>query len=302
MYFDLQVNGYAGVDFNSPDVATEALGVACGRLAADGVKGILATVITAELPAMRRCLRRLCEARSADPVVRAMIVGFHIEGPFINGSPGYVGAHPPSAVRPADIDSMQRLLDSAEGLTRVVTIAPECDPGFEVTRMLVRAGVTVSAGHCDPDEPTLRASIDSGVSMFTHLGNGCPLQLHRHDNIIQRVLALADRLWVGFIADGVHVPFAALGNYLRAVGTDRAFVVSDAIAAAGEGPGRFCLGDQNVVVDENFATWSSDRRHLVGSACTLPTVERRLRQDLSLGDDAVQRLLYTNPRAAIRFP
>ena len=69
--------------------------------------------------------------------------------------------------------------------------------------------------------------------MFTHLGNGCPMQLHRHDNIIQRVLSLSDRLWISFIGDGAHVDFPALGNYLKCTGLDRAVIVTDAISAAG---------------------------------------------------------------------
>ena len=78
----------------------------------------------------------------------------------------------------------------------------------------------------------LKAAIDAGLSMYTHLGNGCPLNLHRHDNIVQRVLSVSDDLAIGFIADGIHVPFVALGNYLKVTGLRRAFVVTDAISAA----------------------------------------------------------------------
>ena len=63
----------------------------------------------------------------------------------------------------------------------------------------------------------LRAGADAGLKMFTHLGNGCPMNVHRHDNIVQRGLAMAERLWIGFIADGVHVPFFALRNYLTVI-------------------------------------------------------------------------------------
>ena len=111
--------------------------------------------------------------------------------------------------------------------------------------MLAGAGVVVSAGHCDPSLDQLRAAIDAGLSMFTHLGNGCPMQLHRHDNVIQRALLACRRPplpWVSFIADGAHVPFFALRNYLKVVGFDRAIVVTDAIAPAGLGPGRYTLG------------------------------------------------------------
>ena len=155
------------------------------------------------------------------------------------------------------------------------------------------------AGHCDPNLDQLKAAIDAGLTMFTHLGNGCPLQLHRHDNIIQRALSLSSQLWIGFIADGVHVPFVALGNYLRAAGYDRCFVVTDAISAAGLGPGEFQLGDQTVVVDDQLATWSPDRSHLMGSAGTMPRSAENLRRALGLDESRVEQLTSRNPRWAI---
>ena len=81
---------------------------------------------------------------------------------------------------------MRRLLDAADGETRLVTLAPECDPGEKTTKFLAAQGILVSAGHCDPSIEQLRAAIDAGLSMFTHLGNGCPRLLDRHDNIMQR--------------------------------------------------------------------------------------------------------------------
>ena len=114
--------------------------------------------------------------------------------------------------------------------------------------MLANQNITVSAGHCNPNLDQLRAAIDAGLRMFTHLGNGCPQQLPRHDNIIQRVLSQADKLWICFIADGVHVPFFALRNYLKCADINRCVIVSDAMAAAGLGPGQYKLSRWEVTV------------------------------------------------------
>lgn len=297
--FDLQVNGYAGVDFNGDDLSAEGLHRACERLRADGVAQALATVITDQAEAMARRLARLAELRSADPLVAQTIAGLHVEGPFISAVPGYVGAHPAAAACDASPESAERLLDAGQGLVRLVTLAPERDAGGAVTRLLVDRGVVVSAGHCDPTLEELRAAIDAGLSMFTHLGNGCPLLMHRHDNIIQRVLSLADRLWVMFIADGVHVPLAALKNYLRLVGPERAIIVSDAIAAAGMGPGRYQLAGREVLVDDRLATWAADRSHLIGSACPLGRAVANLTGELGFSAAAVDHMVSANPRAAV---
>jgi len=295
----LQVNGYYGVDFNSDQLSDEALNKACQRLEADGVAGILATIITDEVQRMATRLARFATLRATDSLVQRIVCGFHIEGPFILSESGYVGTHPRSAVCPANVTDMQRLLDAAEGLTRIVTLAPECDAGMAVTRMLADQNICVAAGHCNPTLNEIDAAIDAGLSMFTHLGNGCPLELSRHDNIIQRILSRAERLWISFIADGVHIPWPALGNYLKIAGRDRAIVVTDAISAAGLGPGEYELGDQKVIVDEQGATWSADRSHLAGSSATMPHVEERLRRELGLSEDEISQILVYNPRCAI---
>lgn len=298
-YFDLQVNGYAGVDFNQDGLTAEDLHRACARLEADGIGGFLATIITERLDLMCRRLATIVELRDQDPLAGRLIAGLHIEGPFLNETDGYRGAHPRDAILPAGVDSMSRLLDAAGGLARVVTLAPERDPELKVTRMLAAAGIVVSGGHCDPTIDQLRAAVDAGLSMFTHVGNGCPMQVHRHDNIVQRVLSLAPDLWLCFIADGAHVPFVALGNYLRLAGHDRAIVVSDGVAASGLGPGRYTLGRWEVEIGEDMIAWAPDRSHFVGSAITMKESARNLRESLRLPESAVRGLTFDNPRKAI---
>jgi N-acetylglucosamine-6-phosphate deacetylase len=295
-YVDLQVNGYAEVDFNGDELHAEAVAQACDRLRSDGVTGILATVITSDVESMCHRLSNIARVRQQSRTIADMIWGVHIEGPFLNEEAGYIGAHPVACARPAEIDAMKRLLEAAAGLARIVTLAPERDAGLEVTKMLLKQGVLVSAGHCNPTLDQLRAALDAGLSLFTHLGNACPMLLPRHDNIVQRVLSLSDRLSIGFIADGVHVPVVALKNYLKCCGTDRAFVVTDAICGAGMGPGEYQLGDRRVVIDENLATWSADRSHLMGSAGTMPRSHRLLRDEMGLKETQIDQLLDENPR------
>jgi N-acetylglucosamine-6-phosphate deacetylase len=297
--FDLQVNGYAGVDFNKDDLTAEELHKACETLRADGTGGFLATIITEDIDKMALRLANLARHRERDALAVEMIPGFHIEGPFLNETAGYKGAHPADAMRPAEPDDMKRLLDAAGGLTRIVTLAPERDPGLRTTRMLADAGVTVSAGHCDPSLEMLRRAVDEGLSMFTHLGNGCPMQMHRHDNVIQRVLSMADRLWVCFIADGAHVPFFALRNYLKVVGFDRAIVVSDAVAPAGLGPGRYTLGRWDLVIGDDLVARAPDGSHLVGSAVNMRRQAENLAKHVGLDAAQVARLTSENPRRAV---
>jgi N-acetylglucosamine-6-phosphate deacetylase len=137
------------------------------------------------------------------------------------------------------------------------------------------------------------------LTMFTHLGNGCPMQMHRHDNVIQRALSLSDRLWVMFIADGVHVPFFALKNYLNVVGVERAIVVTDAIAPAGLGPGRYTLARWDLVIGEDMVARAPDGSHFVGSGITMKQTIENLVAGVGLKREDAMRLVSENPRKAV---
>ena len=196
---------------------------------------------------------------------------------------GYRGAHPRDAVRPADVDAMKRLLDAAGGLAQHRHArAGERSEAWPTTRYLADQGIRVSAGHTNASLDELKAAIDAGLSMFTHLGNGCPMQMHRHDNIIQRALSLSDQLYPMFIADGAHVAFPALGNYLRTRG-DRSLHRRDRRRRARRrGPGRFRLGRWDLVVGEDLVARAPDGSHLVGSAVAMPRAVQNLIEHVGL--------------------
>lgn len=296
---DLQVNGYAGTDFNRDDLTAEALHHACVCLREDGCDSILATFITDHVETLVRRMSTLVRLREQDALAKSVIAGIHIEGPFINPEKGYVGAHPPQCVKPANLEDTKRLLDAAAGLTKIITLAPENDERYQVTEFLANSGITVSAGHCNPSLDVLRAATDHGLKMFTHVGNGCQMLMHRHDNIIQRALSLRDKLWLCFIPDGVHIDFFALANYLRAAGLEKTIFVTDAISAARLGPGDYTLAGWDIKIGEDLVARSPDGSHFVGSTVTVPRILRNGQEQLGLSQTDLQLLLDTNPRKAV---
>jgi N-acetylglucosamine-6-phosphate deacetylase len=135
--------------------------------------------------------------------------------------------------------------------------------------------------------------------MYTHLGNGCPAIMQRHDNIIQRVLSLQDKLWLCFIADGVHIPMFALKNYMDIAGVDRCIITTDAIAPAGLGPGTYTLSRWTLQIGQDLAARSEDGSHLVGSAIDMPRVTKNLQEKLGMSLEAIEKLICNNPRKAV---
>lgn len=300
---DLQINGWNGVEFNSDQLTAEELARVCEELAQRGVTQFLATLITDDFPKLVGRLQTLANLIDSVSIASRMIPGIHLEGPFLNPAPGYIGAHRAAAAVPATPELAAQLCAAASGKLRLVTLAPEQDAGLRTTRWLAERGIRVAAGHCNPDLQTLEAAIDAGLTLFTHLGNACPAILPRHDNIIQRVLSLSDRLFVTFIADGQHIPLYALQNYLRLVGPDRAILISDVTAAGGRGPGPFTLNGRKVQIDQQGVARLADQPELLaGSTVLLDTALDRLQAECRLSIDLLQRLTWTNPRRALDLP
>ena len=296
-FVDLQVNGGFGLDFNGELWSEESLDEFCRKMRAIGVAQFLPTLITDDLTVMSERLACLCRTRATSDLAKSMIPGFHLEGPFLSKEAGYVGAHPAAHIVPATIERMQRLLEAGEGLVRLVTLAPEQDANGMVTRYLTKQQVRVSAGHTDASLDQLKASIQYGVSAFTHLGNATPSMMARHDNIIQRVLYLRGQLRIMLIADGHHLPPFVLRNLLDWIGVENAIVVSDAIGAAGMPPGEYHLCGQDVRVGGDGSCRSLVGSNFVGSASTLERMHQVLRDQLHLPDTSIDRLLRLNAMA-----
>ena len=243
--FDLQVNGFAGVDFQKPGLSLDDLRRAVRALRAHQTQRIFLTLITDEIDALARKFAHLEALRCADAEVAATICGYHLEGPWLSPEPGFCGAHPAEKMGAPSLADFRRLQEAAGGNIRLVTLAPEWPGSDEFITEVVRTKVVVSLGHTDASEAQIDAAIRAGATLITHLGNGVPNSLHRHENIVQRLLA-RDELTACLIPDGVHLPPFVLRNFFRAKPTGRAIFTTDAMAAAAAPPGRYTIGASEV--------------------------------------------------------
>lgn len=295
-YVDLQVNGYVGIDFNDPQTTPHAIGQAAIAMIADGVSLALPTIITGELSAMSQCIANVRQAIQSEPQAAEVFQGLHVEGPFLSPEPGFIGAHPTRFALQQDLAALERLIAAGGGLVRLVTLAPEIDVGGKLTKMCRERGIVVAAGHTNATLEQLDTCISSGLRLFTHLGNGCPRQMDRHDNIIYRALRCADRLRYTLIADGFHVPELLFRNLLQWVPLERLAVVSDAISAAGLGPGTYQLGERQVTIGIDRAARDPSGEHFVGAASTMRDADHWLASVLGLAERDRVKLLRNNPR------
>ncbi|MEO6003495.1 MAG: N-acetylglucosamine-6-phosphate deacetylase [Opitutus sp.] len=287
--FDLQVNGFAGVDFQQPQLTSSALRVAVDSLRAHSVHRILLTLITDNLDRMAGQLARIEAIRESDPVLNETIVGYHLEGPYLSSVEGYHGAHPPQLMRSPDVAEFRQLNAAAGNRLRLLTLAPELPGSSELIRAARQAGVLVSLGHTNANDTQIDAAIAAGATLCTHLGNGVPAHLPRHDNVIQRLLA-RDELTACFIPDGLHLPPFVLRNLVRAKPAGKVILTSDAMAAAAAPPGRYTLGHVTVEVGADGIVREPGKSNFAGSSLTLDRGVLNATRWLGLSEDAAWKL------------
>jgi N-acetylglucosamine-6-phosphate deacetylase len=264
-FFDPQVNGYAGADFQDPNLTRDALEHAVRALQQVGCAHLLATLVTAAPAALTEQFRLLASLIDQSALLRSAILGFHLEGPFISADQFYAGAHPAAFTCDPDWRLFTRWQKASGNRIRLVTVAPEREGSVDFIRRAAHSGVWVSLGHTNATSGQLQAAVAAGARLFTHLGNGCPGMMPRHDNIIQRGVALHS-LFASVIPDGIHIPPPALGNLLRALGPGRIVFTTDVMAAGGMPPGRFRLGGIEVMVGTDGAVRNPSGHGLAGSS------------------------------------
>ncbi|WP_426560544.1 N-acetylglucosamine-6-phosphate deacetylase [Angustibacter sp. McL0619] len=252
---DLQVNGYAGVDLLEADAG--GWQQAAAALARDGVTAFVANLVTAPPERTRAALSHVDSlaagaatsgtgARGGDGP-RARLLGAALEGPFL--SPQRAGVHAPEHLRSPDVAELAALV----GHSRVtgMTIAPDLPGALEVIRWAVDRGMLVSLGHSGCGAVAANAGFNAGARTVTHLFNAMAPITAREPGLAGTALSRSDVV-VQLICDGVHLADESLRVALTAA-RGGWVLITDAMAAAGQGDGRYELGGRTVTVAEGVA-------------------------------------------------
>jgi N-acetylglucosamine-6-phosphate deacetylase len=264
---DPQINGYAGADFQRDGVTPAELVQAVQGLRTAGCTRFLLTLITDRWESLLARLRRFQSLRAGSVELEHAIAGWHVEGPFLSEKPGFHGAHAPALMLDPTPAHIRELREAAGDDLLLLTLAPERLGALAAIELAVSLGMKVSLGHTDASAACLRDAVSAGATGFTHLGNACPQQLDRHDNILWRVLDTPG-LTVSLIPDQRHVSPALFRLIHRALPSDRILYTTDAMAAAGAPPGRYTLGRLELEVGEDRIVRQPGGTNFAGSALT----------------------------------
>jgi N-acetylglucosamine-6-phosphate deacetylase len=269
---DIQINGFAGVDFNRAIESDDAWHHATAQLYAHGCTGFLIALITNAEEGYRHLLGGLTGRINLDP---RNCLGFHMEGPWLNPDPGYRGAHRPEWMQKPSLRVLEEWWNIAGPLLKLITMAPEVDP--EASAQVIRAGVEKKIqfflGHSGAMGEALQAAIEAGAVGWTHLGNAVPANVPKFENVILHALA-QPTLLASLIPDGLHLPPYAFRVLARALEkayshSPRLLLTTDAMAGAAAGKaGNYTLGEVQVEVGNDGSARLPGSGRLAGSTLT----------------------------------
>ncbi|MDI4648245.1 N-acetylglucosamine-6-phosphate deacetylase [Cohnella hashimotonis] len=256
---DQHVHGGGG--WQAMDATYEGLNGMSLYHASHGTTSFLATTESAAEAEILDALHNVAQAAAGRGLEGAELLGVHLEGPFLN--PIRCGAQDKANIRPASPDELDRYLEAAGGLIRIVTLAPEIEGGMEAAERLSRAGVTLSVGHSDATLAQMREAIRRGAAQTTHHFNGMSPFHHREPGVAGAGL-LCPELTTELIADGIHVHPDAVKLLYDVKGARGVCVITDAVYCAGLPDGEY--GDTTM---KDGQVWLKDGSSLAGSSLTM---------------------------------
>ena len=292
-WIDLQVNGYAGVEYSSPALTVESFGRSAKAVIASGTSVFLPTLITSPLELYERNVAIIQEAVERYGL-QEHIPGVHFEGPFISPEPGAVGCHNPAYVLPPDCALLDRF-----PFIKMMTVAAERPGMAAFIRQAVARGVVISLGHQLATYEQLCETAEAGASCLTHFGNGIPNEIHRHKNPLWSGLA-CEGLTAMLITDGHHLPPEVIKATLRAKGVAKVIVTSDMSAPAGCPPGPYRVFDNDAILEPDGKLHNPQKNCLCGSASTMTACMAHLESLNLLSAEELRQVGYENAKAILR--
>jgi N-acetylglucosamine-6-phosphate deacetylase len=293
-FIDLQVNGYAGINFHSPATTVDDILNITETLTNEGTIGFLPTITTGPREEIEHCINTIAKAINKQGKY-GHILGIHLEGPFISPEYGYRGAHPELSITPPDLNWFNKLQKISEDSIRILTLSPEIDNAAEFIKAISK-DIIVSVGHSNCTYENIKVAVSNGLSLATHIGNGCKQLIDRHNNPIINILA-CNQITLCFIADGHHLPEAFIRVLINSRPIKKLIVVSDSVKFAGMKPGKYISArNVEIMLDENGRLYLlSDPDVMAGSSSNMIKCMNHLSSIGFLSEEDMWNLGYFNP-------
>ena len=288
----IDIHTHGAYNFDTNDGETEGLREWMRRIPEEGVTSILPTTVTQMPDVLEKAVANVA-AVAREGYEGAQMLGIHFEGPYLDME--YKGAQPPEAIARATVEQFKRYQEAAEGMIKYITLAPEHDEDFALTRYCSQNGVVVSMGHSSATYEQALLGIANGATSMTHVYNGMTPYHHRKPGLVGTALRVRD-IYGEVICDGCHSHLAALNNFFTAKGRDYSIMISDSLRAKHCPPGgAYQLGGHDIEIGEDGLARLKGTETIAGSTLFLNRGLKILVEEAMVPFDAALNSCTINP-------
>lgn len=260
-FIDVHCHGAYGFDTNYAD--PEGLKKWTKNIVHEGVTGFLATTITEHKDVLLKAVKNVADVVNEGTYEGARILGIHFEGPYLDMK--YKGAQPPEAIVAPSVEEFKEYQDAADGLIKIITMAPEHDEGFALTKYAASNGVVVSMGHSNATFNQAVMAIANGAKSITHTYNAMSPFSHRENGLVGTALRLHD-VYSEVICDCNHSTPEALNVFFHSKDSTKAIMISDGLMCKGFPTGtKFMFGGHEIEIYPDGSAHLVKEKNLAGS-------------------------------------
>lgn len=289
-FIDVHTHGSYGFDTN--DAEPEGLRHWMAHIPEEGITGILPTTVTQMPEVLTKAVANVAQVVN-DGYEGAEILGIHFEGPYL--SLQYKGAQPPGAIVKPTVEQFQMYQEAAQGLIKYITMAPEEDENFALTKYCKEHDVVVSMGHSAATFEEAMMGIANGATSVTHVYNGMTALVHRSPGLVGTAMRVRD-IYSEIICDGRHSHLASLNDFFTAKGRDYAIMITDSLRVKFCPPGgEFELGGHPIEVRDNGLAYLKGTDTIAGSTLSMNKGLRILIEEALLPIDWAINSCTINP-------
>ncbi len=293
-FIDLHCHGAYGFDTN--DANEEGLLNWLANIVKEGVTSLQPTTITQSEETLIAALKNVAKVAKTK-YTGASILGIHFEGPFLDMK--YKGAQPESYIVKPNVKQFKKYQEAAEGMITYITVAPEHDDDYALTKYCAQNGVVVSLGHSSATYEQAVFAHSYGASSMTHVYNGMSPFNHRENGLVGAAYSIKD-MYGEIICDGNHSTFAALHQFFEAKGKDYSIMVSDGLMCKGSPAGsKYLFGGNEVEIYEDGSAHLTDSKRLAGSTLKINQGLRILIEEALVPVEAAINCCTKNPATCL---
>jgi len=287
-FVDIHFHGAMG--FSTMDATQEAIHTISKFVVKYGVTSFLPTTWSATPELTFSCIENVANTPQTEDGARHL--GVHVEGPYL--SLEHRGAQLPQLIRKPDVDEYRKWFET--GVIKLVTFAPENQGAKQLVKEGLENGVEFSIGHSGATYEQVVEAANMGVRQATHIFNGMMGLHHRRPGTVGGVL-VEDRIYAQLICDGIHIHPVVVKMLIRAKGTSRVILITDAIRGAGLDDGDYDFAGQKIIVRDGIAR--TPEGGLSGSTLTMDRAVRNVMAFTSLPIQEVLPMATSVPAEAM---